>query len=525
MKHILFALALLGILILTQPSEGVNYFWLTDSECGLPYHPLPGQACVRSRFFGSDTIWGVIRSNDCISSQNVNGLPVFYDCIISSAPSFCGGSPNPPGVFLGCDPVFNAPEIVFPDQAVYLRDEAAMQGHFFSMPGMEWRGELSGNVLNLYYFEEGTLFDSLFLPPFLQINLTGVPAPVVFVDGKLDLEGTVTATGAHLWIGASDDIRLTDNVMLQGTNSVNGALPDAAYEPNGSKLVIVSEGNVVIANTWENGRDNRAQGSDIVITALIFALGNSFTFEQQNDTQELYVSPSFPDERGSIVLTGAITQRNRGFLHRSNNGGTGYNKVFHWDSRMTNWWNGVFSPRYDEDLPDTLYFEDTPVGAVAQDTLTLNSGGAFSGAWTTAPFSTTQFYQYPGPYSVPVSFAPQFVGPAYGTLFFYLDGQYTSVALRGNGLPAGGPQAVETEVYPNPFNATSNLRFVLPEAGHVRAIVYDVLGREVTRLADQAFLAGEHQLSIGAGNWSSGLYFLRIETPGQIQTQKLMLIK
>ncbi|MBL0063233.1 MAG: T9SS type A sorting domain-containing protein, partial [bacterium] len=62
-------------------------------------------------------------------------------------------------------------------------------------------------------------------------------------------------------------------------------------------------------------------------------------------------------------------------------------------------------------------------------------------------------------------------------------------------------------------------------ASNVRAVVYDVLGREVAKLADASFSAGSHQLSWAAAEQATGIYFLRFETLGQIETRKLMLIK
>jgi len=92
----------------------------------------------------------------------------------------------------------------------------------------------------------------------------------------------------------------------------------------------------MIANTWANGRENSSQGADIVICAAIVALGDTagcFTFDQQNDTWDTYIGPN-PDERGQIHLRGSVTQRFRGYVHRSNQGGTGYLKDYDYDFRF-----------------------------------------------------------------------------------------------------------------------------------------------------------------------------------------------
>ncbi|MBL0059974.1 MAG: hypothetical protein IPP40_00340 [bacterium] len=122
--------------------------------------------------------------------------------------------------------------------------------------------------------------------------------------------------------------------MLEGTNMTNGELRD-----NASSIIgIVSEQWIYIANTWENGRENKTgtppNNHDIVITAAIVSLRGSFQLEQMNDVNDPYISPTNPDERGNIVMTGSITQWRRGYVHRSNRGGTGYNKVYHYDNRF-----------------------------------------------------------------------------------------------------------------------------------------------------------------------------------------------
>lgn len=201
---------------------------------------------------------------------------------------------------------------------------------------MEWRGEINGSTATFYFYPEGTEFDTL-VPPETSYSVDCADRPCVFIDGKLDLKGVIDAVGSEITIGCSQDIRLIDDVMLAGTNQSNGQLPPEAEGLNGSMMGIVSEQWILIANTWENGRENRtgttADHADIVITAAFVALGGSFQLEQMNDVGDNYIGPS-PDERGNIVLTGSNTQRHRGYVHRQNNGGTGYSKVYHYDYRF-----------------------------------------------------------------------------------------------------------------------------------------------------------------------------------------------
>ena len=72
--------------------------------------------------------------------------------------------------------------------------------------------------------------------------------------------------------------------------------------------------------------------------------------------------------------------------------------------------------------------------------------------------------------------------------------------------------------------------FSLSEASQVRLTVYNILGREVTRLVDAFLPAGEHTAEWDGTNSSgvgvaSGIYFYRLETEAFAVTKKMLLLK
>ena len=74
------------------------------------------------------------------------------------------------------------------------------------------------------------------------------------------------------------------------------------------------------------------------------------------------------------------------------------------------------------------------------------------------------------------------------------------------------------------------LRFALPRETRVSLGVYDVSGRRVRQLASGAEAAGDHAIGWNlrdeAGRAvSAGLYFARLETEGQVLTQKLATVR
>ena len=84
--------------------------------------------------------------------------------------------------------------------------------------------------------------------------------------------------------------------------------------------------------------------------------------------------------------------------------------------------------------------------------------------------------------------------------------------------------------FPNPFNPHTTVRFDLRRAGPVRIRVYDAAGRLVHDLLDEYRTAGTHDVSwAGQGNdgrtVAAGVYFIRLEGDGRIDTRRVALVK
>lgn len=78
---------------------------------------------------------------------------------------------------------------------------------------------------------------------------------------------------------------------------------------------------------------------------------------------------------------------------------------------------------------------------------------------------------------------------------------------------------------PNPFNATTDIRYQLQAASLVKLAVYDITGREVARLVDGWYPAGNHSMIFDEGGLPSGVYFARFKAENFTQTIKLLLMK
>ena len=64
--------------------------------------------------------------------------------------------------------------------------------------------------------------------------------------------------------------------------------------------------------------------------------------------------------------------------------------------------------------------------------------------------------------------------------------------------------------YPNPFNPTTTITFHLPERRTVLLALYDMLGREIARLAEGEYAAGTHRVVLDASALAAGTYVYRL---------------
>ncbi len=79
--------------------------------------------------------------------------------------------------------------------------------------------------------------------------------------------------------------------------------------------------------------------------------------------------------------------------------------------------------------------------------------------------------------------------------------------------------------YPNPFNPATTILFSIPEQTHVSLRVYDLLGREVEVLIDEAVSPGEYRATFNGAKYSSGVYLYRLIAGGYVETRKMSLLK
>jgi hypothetical protein len=85
--------------------------------------------------------------------------------------------------------------------------------------------------------------------------------------------------------------------------------------------------------------------------------------------------------------------------------------------------------------------------------------------------------------------------------------------------------------FPNPFNPKTNIEFSIPNnksigKSYVYLIVYDALGREISKIVNDYLNAGEYKVQFDGSNLSSGIYYYSLTVDNiLIDTKKLILLK
>jgi subtilisin-like proprotein convertase family protein len=101
-----------------------------------------------------------------------------------------------------------------------------------------------------------------------------------------------------------------------------------------------------------------------------------------------------------------------------------------------------------------------------------------------------------------------------------------SILVNSNNISGNIPDKFNLyQNYPNPFNPSTTIRFDLPKNTLVKLKVYDIIGREIVTLVNKSLYAGSHIVEWNASQYSSGVYFYKLETESFTDVKRMMLIK
>ncbi len=79
--------------------------------------------------------------------------------------------------------------------------------------------------------------------------------------------------------------------------------------------------------------------------------------------------------------------------------------------------------------------------------------------------------------------------------------------------------------YPNPARTRTTITFTLATPQSVALVVFDLLGREVARLAEGNHSAGEHVVPLATGAFTAGVYVYRLQTEQETHVRQMVIMR
>jgi hypothetical protein len=174
----------------------------------------------------------------------------------------------------------------------------------------------------------------------------------------------------------------------------------------------------------------------------------------------------------------------------------------------------------------TGYYKWAPVnGATGNISVTFQSGGSVIGGgsfdFTTAQSAYTQF-------TIPLTLTG-----APDTILVMIDGgsEAGSDLKIDNIQFAGGTVGVKQiylneatiGVYPNPAVADATLKIALPKSNSVSYVVVNALGQQMESDHLGLMKDGIHTVKLNTGNYSTGVYFVKVKIGDNTMTQKVIV--
>ena len=107
--------------------------------------------------------------------------------------------------------------------------------------------------------------------------------------------------------------------------------------------------------------------------------------------------------------------------------------------------------------------------------------------------------------------------------------RYSQAAcLRGELNSSEAPYTFDlSQNFPNPFNPVTKINYELRIKNYefVSLKVFDALGKEVATLVNEKKSSGRYEVEFDGSNFSSGIYFYKLQTEGFIETKRMILLK
>ncbi len=182
------------------------------------------------------------------------------------------------------------------------------------------------------------------------------------------------------------------------------------------------------------------------------------------------------------------------------------------------------------DIWGGVIFEDTLFEQFSYENVSLDAGEYITSdavqlipPW--APPGTYKYIAYCGDRPVAICDSSSFNFTVIGTR--NMNG-VQNWSVIGDSFTSGDPKQNARNTlfcHPNPFNSSLTISFSLQQTENIRLAVYNLLGQEITTIAEGLHKEGTHHITWNAVNNSTGIYFLRLTAGASDLTQRISLIK
>ncbi|MEO8513497.1 MAG: T9SS type A sorting domain-containing protein [Ignavibacteria bacterium] len=310
------------------------------------------------------------------------------------------------------------------------------------------------------------------------------------------------------------------------TNNPTDLHSDIAYINNGGDSIIFVGSNIFTAPY------------DIVVAVF------NTSFGLLNSVVTLPNLSGFNKEFARISCSGGANQPEAMFVFRENyqNSGDWDLKGYRTNNGGTNWSAVNIDIRRD----------NVVIPYPAEISSVRNRNGRFNIAYTLAGPSNYDTVKYiftnsgsPNMFTRTVNHLSGFQRPKPGIRLVDNDSCFAVWSQKGNGTNIWASEGCNGQIsigientgyeiptayslnqnYPNPFNPVTNIKFSIPNSGNVKLTVFDITGREVETLINENLNAGIYKVDWNASNYSSGVYFYKLESENFTDTRKMMMIK
>ncbi len=236
---------------------------------------------------------------------------------------------------------------------------------------------------------------------------------------------------------------------------------------------------------------------------IMKTISGGFSWNTLVSNTNLYLySVFFPNAATGYIAGGGLIFPNfwNIILKTTNSGNTWTNQVFSGSSLYTIFFNNA----------DTGY----AAGEYGRILKTTNGGvNWISQISSTGSYLTEIFF-----YDLNTGYC---VG-GYGVILKTTNGGLTGLEPLSNEIPENYKLH---QNYPNPFNPSTKIKIQLKDAGLAQLVIYDVLGRKVETLVNGVLKQGTYEVDFDGSNFTSGVFFYKLESGFFSETKKMILIR